>query len=450
MTGTRGRPRPCGIVACVDANVVGMTGDVGRALSGTIAGLSLADPALDDGVRAILDQVELRLYEAVAAADPVLNDAARHLVDAGGKRFRPLLVALAAQFGNPDDPAVVSAAVVVELTHLATLYHDDVMDEAPVRRGAPSANSRWGNSIAILTGDYLFARAADVAADLGPDAVQIQARTFSRLVHGQIAETVGPRDSDPVAHYLRVIADKTGSLIGTSARFGAMFGGTSPSIVEALATYGDTIGMAFQLSDDLLDIASESAESGKTPGTDLREGVPTLPVLYALADDLTSPRLREILSQGPITDDAEVTEALELLRESAALKRARETVRGYAAAGPRPAGRPAPQLGPRGARFAGRIPRRTHRLRRTNHRPYGQILVLAGSPPQQRGVVRGPFEDDLLHLARDQVGPAGDGELRAGVGPPGADRLAGPVVGREDDQPHHFAAFVLTRRTSRS
>jgi heptaprenyl diphosphate synthase len=242
-----------------------------------------------------------------------------------------LLVALAAQFGpRPDEPDVAKAGVVVELTHQATLYHDDVMDEAAVRRGASSANARWGNSIAILTGDYLFARAADLAAQLGPEAVRIQATTFARLVHGQIAETVGPRDRDPVEHYLRVITDKTGSLISTSARFGAMFSGAPSSTVEALAAYGDTVGMAFQLSDDLLDIASESAESGKTPGTDLREGVPTLPVLYALADDLTSPRLREILSRGAITDDAEVAEALDLLRESAAMKRARETVRDYA------------------------------------------------------------------------------------------------------------------------
>jgi heptaprenyl diphosphate synthase len=232
---------------------------------------------------------------------------------------------------------------VVELTHLATLYHDDVMDEAPVRRGSASANARWGNAIAILTGDYLFARAADIAADLGTEAVRIQARTFARLVHGQIAETVGPRDEDPVRHYLRVITDKTGSLIGTSARFGAMFSGAPQSTVEAMAGYGDTIGVAFQLSDDVLDIASESQESGKTPGTDLREGVPTLPVLYALADDATDAsavRLREILrggadttrplTAGPVTDEALVNEALDLLRESSALKRARETVRGHA------------------------------------------------------------------------------------------------------------------------
>jgi heptaprenyl diphosphate synthase len=296
-------------------------------------GITLVDPALEAEILASLETVEAVLRDAVFTADPVLSDAARHLIDAGGKRFRPLVVALAAQFGDGRLPEVPLAAVVVELTHLATLYHDDVMDEAPVRRGASSANARWGNSIAILTGDYLFALAADTAADLGPDAVRIQSRTFARLVRGQIAETAGPRDADPIEHHLRVIADKTGSLIGTSARFGAMFSGADASTVEALATYGDTIGVAFQLSDDLLDIASKSTVSGKTPGTDLREGVPTLPVLYALADDAddtSSARLREILGAGPITDDALVAEALELLAESRALKRARETVRGYA------------------------------------------------------------------------------------------------------------------------
>jgi heptaprenyl diphosphate synthase len=294
-------------------------------------GITVDDPALTDAVRAVLDDVEVRLHDAVDTADPVLGDAARHLLAAGGKRFRPLLVALAAQFGA-SGPEVAKAAVVVELTHLATLYHDDVMDDALVRRGADSANARWGNSIAILTGDYLFARAADLATELGVEAVHIQARTFARLVHGQIAETVGPRDADPVEHYLKVIADKTGSLIGTSARFGAMFSGAAGSTVEALAAYGDTIGVAFQLSDDVLDIASESAESGKTPGTDLREGVPTLPVLYALADetdDATAVRLREVLARGPVPDEL-LDEAIELLRDSTALKRARETVRGYA------------------------------------------------------------------------------------------------------------------------
>jgi heptaprenyl diphosphate synthase len=301
---------------------------------GVLAALGLdIDPAVDESVTAMLAAVEEALRSNVASADPLVADAARHLMDAGGKRFRPMILALGAEFGDPARSEIVSAALVVELTHLATLYHDDVMDEAAVRRGAPSANARWGNSVAILVGDYLFARAADIAASLGPEAVHLQARTFARLVHGQIAETVGPRGSDPIEHYLSVITEKTASLMSTSARFGGLFSGAAPEHVEALAGYGETIGIAFQLSDDLLDIASESVQSGKTPGTDLREGVPTLPVLYALADDdqdASAVRLREILATGPVTDDALHAEALGLLRESAAMKRARETVRMYA------------------------------------------------------------------------------------------------------------------------
>jgi heptaprenyl diphosphate synthase len=187
--------------------------------------------------------------------------------------------------------------------------------------------------VAILVGDFLFSRAADISASLGTEAVRLQARTFARLVHGQIAETAGPRGSDPIAHHLHVITEKTASLIATSARFGGLFSHAPAEYVEALAGFGETMGMAFQLSDDLLDITSESVQSGKTPGTDLREGVPTLPVLYALAGDDTDAsavRLRDILATGPITDDALHAEALGLLRDSAAMKRARETVRIYA------------------------------------------------------------------------------------------------------------------------
>jgi heptaprenyl diphosphate synthase len=305
---------------------------VNAALSSSV-NIALADPELESAVLATLGNVEAGLHAALMSDDPLVAEAARHLVDAGGKRFRPLLVAICAQFGDHSRAEVVSAAEVVELTHLATLYHDDVMDEALLRRGAPSANSRWGNSIAILVGDFLFARAADVAAQLGTEAVRIQARTFSRLVHGQIAETVGPRDADPIEHYLHVIAEKTGSLIATSAVFGAMFAGAPQDQVDALARYGEAMGTAFQLSDDLIDIASESPQSGKTPGTDLREGVPTLPVLYALSSDESdagSVRLRQLLADGPLADDRRHAEALGLLRESAALKQARETVRGYA------------------------------------------------------------------------------------------------------------------------
>jgi heptaprenyl diphosphate synthase len=304
-----------------------------NASPGTLVNLNFADAELESAVAGTLADVEALLHAALTSEDPLIDEASRHLVEAGGKRFRPLLVAITAHFGDYRAPHVTTAAAVVEMTHLATLYHDDVMDEALIRRGAPSANARWGNSVAILVGDFLFARAADLAADLGTEAVRIQAGTFARLVHGQIAETVGPRDADPVEHYLHVIAAKTGSLIATAARFGAMFAGAPRDQVAALARYGEAMGTAFQLSDDLIDIASQAPESGKTPGTDLREGVPTLPVLYALGSDeqdAASVRLRELLADGPVTDDDRLAEALVLLRESAAMKRARETVRGYA------------------------------------------------------------------------------------------------------------------------
>ena len=283
-----------------------------------------ADPALSAALRAGLRAVEKRLDEVERAGHPVLGATAVHLSHAGGKRFRPLLALLAAHLGEPDRPEVVDAAVVVELTHLATLYHDDVMDEAAVRRGAPSANTRWSNTVAILTGDYLFARASDVVADLGPEAVRIQARTFARLVEGQIAETVGPLDGeDPVAHHLQVLADKTGSLIAASARLGALVAGVAPTDVEVLARFGEVVGVAFQLSDDLIDVQSETGQSGKTPGTDLREGIRTLPVLLALADDdPAGERLRELVSR-PLPDDDEHAEALVLLRGSGATAQAR-------------------------------------------------------------------------------------------------------------------------------
>jgi heptaprenyl diphosphate synthase len=218
----------------------------------------------------------------------------------------------------------VPAALVVELTHLATLYHDDVMDEAALRRGALSANARWDNSVAILTGDFLFARAAEIVASLGPEAVLIQAQTFARLVRGQIRETVGPgRDEDPLEHYLSVVSDKTGSLIATSARLGALMAGAPDGLVRTLTEFGEQIGTAFQLSDDIIDVASESAELGKTPGTDLRAGVPTLPTLIAQrSHHPTDSRLLELLS-GPISDDAKHAEALRLLRGNPAMTKAR-------------------------------------------------------------------------------------------------------------------------------
>src|ERR1700710_485908 len=235
-------------------------------------GSSLALPVLDDvleaRLRAQLALVEERLEQEIRSEAPFVTEAARHLLHAGGKRFRPALVLLAAEAGDPSREGVVTSACVVELTHLASLYHDDVMDEAQLRRGAESANSRWDNHVAILTGDFLFSKSSELTASLGADAVRIQAETFTNLVEGQILETLSPGPGeDALAHYLRVVQGKTGSLIATSARYGARFSGASLEVEEALTAYGERVGMAFQLSDDILDIASDSDESGKKPGT---------------------------------------------------------------------------------------------------------------------------------------------------------------------------------------
>lgn len=299
------------------------------------AGLAL--PVLDDELaarlQARLDSVEAALAGHVAGQTAFVTESASHLLQAGGKRLRPLLVLLAAEAGTtPDSPDVDTAACVVELTHLASLYHDDVMDEADLRRGAPSANARWDNHVAILVGDFLFSKSSELTADLGADAVRIQARTFTRLVEGQILESVPPGPGeDLLDHYLRVVAGKTGSLIATSARYGARFASASREIEEALTSYGEIVGSAFQLSDDILDVVSDAGDSGKTPGTDLREGVPTLPVLLALrSTDPADARLHELLA-GDLTDDARHAEALELLRKHPAIDEARTYVLGRAA-----------------------------------------------------------------------------------------------------------------------
>jgi heptaprenyl diphosphate synthase len=304
------------------------------------ARLAIPAPVLDQleahglPVAGVLDAVEQRLHEQVASSHAFVDEAARYLISAGGKRFRPLMVALAGHLGDASRPELVDAGVIVELVHLATLYHDDVIDEAPARRGTPSANSRWDNTVAILTGDYLFARASDLSADLGVEVTRIMARTLARLCEGQIREVQGsmgalPPDVPQVAptldHYLEVISGKTASLIATSCRYGALLSGVDDEGVEAAAAYGWNVGMAFQLSDDILDIASDHEDSGKTPGTDLREGVRTLPVLYGLEED--DGELAALLA-GDLDDDA-VARALELLRGSDALTRARASAAGY-------------------------------------------------------------------------------------------------------------------------
>ena len=284
------------------------------------------DEVFEAGVRAQLELIEAALLKAAEADSDMVTEAAQHIIAAGGKRFRPLLVVLGSHLGpRAAENDVVKAAVVVELTHVASLYHDDVMDEARIRRGSVSANSRWGNTVAILVGDLLFARASDIVCDLGPEFVRLQARTFSRLVQGQIAETVGPSGMDPLDHYLRVVADKTGSLIATSALFGSKISGAAPNLQRIMADFGEQIGVVFQLSDDIIDITSD--QTGKTPGTDLREGIPTLPTLLARrSTDPADARLLRLLDSD-LHDDAALHEVLDLLRRHRSVDQAREEVR---------------------------------------------------------------------------------------------------------------------------
>ncbi len=294
-------------------------------------GIPDLDPTLESALVADMARVEELLRSHIVGKYPLVIETSRHLVEAGGKRLRPLLTLLGAQFGNPDNEQVIQAAVVCELTHLATLYHDDVMDEAPLRRGVESANNRWGNTVAILTGDYLFAKTSALLADLGPEAVRIHAETFERLVIGQIMETQGSSEGlSLLEHYTQVIADKTGSLIATSARYGAIFAGASSKDIEILTQYGEKIGILFQLADDIIDIASETDESGKTPGTDLREGVPTMVTVHILeSSDPADAQLKAILSE-PIHDESVVAATLKTLRTHSAMQVSRNLLVQYA------------------------------------------------------------------------------------------------------------------------
>ena len=300
-------------------------------------------PGLEAELQESMAKVESLLLSHIQGDYPLVEETSRHLVAAGGKRLRPLLTLLASHYGDKNRFGVIESAVVCELTHVATLYHDDVMDEASLRRGVESANHRWGNTVAILTGDYLFAKVSALLADIGPEAVRLQASTFERLVIGQIMETQGPQNGEePLAHYLQVVADKTGSLIAASARFGAMVSGAPDEIKETLTVFGEKIGVAFQLADDVIDIASESPQSGKTPGTDLREGVPTLVTLNVMKSTRAEDRDLRSLLAAPIKDEAVVAQVLRELRVHPALEESREQLQQIArdariALGPLPA-----------------------------------------------------------------------------------------------------------------
>ena len=294
----------------------------------------VADKDLLSKLESGLEKVEQQLLAAVAHTDPIAKVTTRHLIDAGGKRIRPTLVLLTSQLGEANLDEVIQAAVVVELTHIGTLYHDDVMDNAPRRRGVDSAHEIWGNNVAILTGDLLFARASQLVSKLGQKALTLQADTFERLCLGQLNETVGPQEGqDPIDHYLKVLADKTGSLISASAELGVIFSGADQALREPVRKYGEAIGIAFQLIDDYIDLRSDGLVSGKTPGTDLRAGVPTLPVMYLRQEagtDLEAAKLIDIIDSG-LEDEAKLQTVLLALRDHPVTERTYQEAKRWAA-----------------------------------------------------------------------------------------------------------------------
>jgi heptaprenyl diphosphate synthase len=296
-----------------------------------VAGIDVGDVVVAANVHAGVAQIEDLIESELACGDVILRDEVLHLFRAGGKRFRPLFTVLAAQLGpNPNAWQVTVAGAVIELVHLATLYHDDVMDEARIRRSVPSANALWDNRVAILAGDYLFATASRLTSRLGPEAVKVIADTFAQLVTGQVRESRGSAAGlNDVNLYLQVVHEKTASLIAASGRFGAMFSGADHNQVERLDRLGALVGTIFQIIDDIIDIDSDPDESGKLAGTDLKEGVHTLPVLYALQESGSEARRLQTLLATPVDTEAKLAECLSLLRGSGGIARAKATVAEY-------------------------------------------------------------------------------------------------------------------------
>lgn len=297
-----------------------------------IPGLEAPDAVLEAEVRTHLDQVEQALEKSVhVESSGMLSETSSYLIAAGGKRFRAMLVLLAGYFGDPADPRLVPGSVSIELVHLATLYHDDVIDEADARRGAPSANTRWNNTVAILSGDFLFARASEISTDLGTDVCRLLARTIAILCDGQIREVdSSAKVEQEVENYLQIIRRKTASLIATSCRIGGMLSDATAERTDILEAFGDALGMAYQLSDDIMDITASQMELGKEPGVDLKEGVYTLPVLHALAHDEHREELARILGHGA-PDGEMLDRALEVVRDGGSIEHARLAVTGEVA-----------------------------------------------------------------------------------------------------------------------
>jgi heptaprenyl diphosphate synthase len=282
----------------------------------------ISDKALLDSLQHKLDEVEKRIQMATRHTEEVVDVMSSHLAKAGGKRLRPALLLLTAHLGDASKQDVLDAAVVMEVTHLATLYHDDVMDQAETRRGVPAAQKIWGNNLAILTGDLLFARASNIVSNLGERALKMQAQVFEQLVLGQLHESIGSSDQDPMQHYLDVIRDKTGSLIALSAQLGALLSGADDKYQEPLQKYGEIMGIAFQLSDDLIDIRSSAEESGKEAGTDILAGVPTLPVI--LLANHSDPASVELLGRIQSAKPEEIQQVLQALRAHPVMAEAEE------------------------------------------------------------------------------------------------------------------------------
>jgi len=289
-----------------------------------IPGLEPPDAALEADIRARLDRVEDALKKAVGADSELLATTAKYLLTAGGKRFRPMLVLLSGYFGDPTDPRLIPGSVAIELVHQATLYHDDVIDEADERHGVPAANARWDNTVAILTGDYLFARASELSADLGPEVCRLLAQPIAMLCDGQIREvdSSGKVEQDQ-DNYLGIIRRKTGVLIATSCRLGGMLSDATTEHTEVLEGFGESLGMAFQLSDDIMDFTASQLELGKEPGQDMKEGVYTLPVLHALHEGPHRDELASLLKHGA-PDGERLDRALEIVRTGGSIEHARQ------------------------------------------------------------------------------------------------------------------------------
>ncbi|MEU9031357.1 polyprenyl synthetase family protein [Streptomyces sp. NPDC048383] len=292
----------------------------GLPAAGLLSRLALDEPEFETRMREALTRAE-KWLQATAhdALDPRVAALTGHLADAGGKRLRPLLVLLGAEFGDPWTPGVTQAAAISELVHIASLYHDDVMDGAATRHGVPSAHARWGERAAVLGGDWLLARAAQLAADLGPAAVHLNARAAGRLVAGQLRELAGPGpDEDPVTHYFHVAAGKTAALLAMSLGIGATQACAPAAAVAALTDCGEQLGIAFQIADDLLDLTSPAELTGKERGKDLLAGVQSLPVLLAReSTDPADAELRDLLHAGPVPAAA-LPRALDLFERSQA------------------------------------------------------------------------------------------------------------------------------------